>query len=139
MIITIAIPGSNATIKLAREDDRVLLQPQDFDAEDPRQVAALATVLGMIKDASIDLPASDDLHEKVAIVSIPRGDEQQQLPTQVPTGQSQPGNIQELMSQVQAMQQRIDQLEQAVGGGLGAAPPPGPPSQPQQFGPGLGG
>lgn len=159
MIMTIGIPNSSATIKVATRGGRVFLSPEGFDREDPSHVEALATAIAMVKDASIDLPVDDAMHEKVALISIPGGNEQQQQATQPPApgpGAQQAGNVQALMAQVQQMQQRIDALEQALSGGggqpaspaaAGGSQPPAPASpQPQApaaapapMGPGLGG
>lgn len=151
MKIIVSIPDSTATIKVSRAAGRVLLQPENFDRSDPNQVAALATVLDMVKNAAIDLPADDELHEKAAIVSIPGGQDQQQLPTTPPGPDqdvAQAANLQEILAQMQAMQQRLDQLEQAMGaqaqpvqGPTPGAPPPGAPAPAgaTPMGPGLGG
>ena len=165
MNMTIGIPGSSATIKVATVDGHVLLHPQGFDREDPSHIQALASAMSMLKDASIDLPMGDELHQKVALISIPGGNEQQQQGTTPPPASGavqEAGGVQALMAQVQQMQQRIDALEQAMGGPQaappaaggqppappapgGAAPPPPPPAPrgaPQEMapmGPGLGG
>ena len=133
MDIKISIPGSAATIKVARQGDKILLEPVNFDRDDPTQLAALATALSMVKDSSINLPGDDSIHEKVAVVAIPGGAEEAAVPTTAPPpapeAQAAGGQV-DPATEIQELRARVEQME-AMLAQAGIAPPP----QPQQAAP----
>ena len=148
----ILIPGTTGQVDLEKTASGVTITPKgDFDYDDERSVAGLSAIASMVQNGMLVVP-----HEKMAVISIPGGQVDQQLETQPQKpGQDIPQLVttEQLQQMIQPLQQEISQLKSMMdnmtgGGQPQAAPQAAPqpqmapqpqpaPMQPQQPAPGA--
>jgi len=118
--VLIQFPKSLGLVKLAATSSGVQISPQaDFDLEDPANAEGLRGLLALVRNGSLTVGT-----EKIAVIAVPQGQEEQAVGTEPPADPQGPSVVplsmfQQLQQQVQQLQQQVQQL---ISGGASPQP-----------------